>query len=50
MEKVNAKNIENTLLPLPGRGGTKVGTTPNLLGSLEELRTSMVLTKNPFLF
>jgi hypothetical protein len=44
VEKVTAKKIPNTLLPLPG---TKLGTPPNLLGSLEELRTSMVFTKDP---
>jgi hypothetical protein len=42
--KRTAKKIPNTLFPLPG---TKLGTTPNLLGSLEELRTSMVFTKEP---
>jgi hypothetical protein len=44
MEKVTIKKIENTLFPLHG---TKLGTTPNLLGSLEEFRTSMVFTKEP---
>jgi hypothetical protein len=44
VEKVNAKKIPNTLFPLHG---TKLGTTPNLLGSLEELGTSMVFTKEP---
>jgi hypothetical protein len=44
VEKVPAKKIPNTLFPLHG---TKLGATPNLLGSLEELRTSMVFTKAP---
>ena len=44
VEKVTAKKIQNTLLPLHG---TKLGTTPNLLGSLEESGTSMVFTKEP---
>jgi hypothetical protein len=42
--KVTAKKIPNTLFPLHG---TELGTTPNLLGSLEELGTSMVFTKEP---
>jgi len=44
VKKVTAKKIQNTLLPLHG---TKLGTTPTLLGSLEELRTSMVFTNDP---
>jgi hypothetical protein len=44
VEKVNAKKIPNTLFPLHG---TKLGTTPTLLGFLEELRTFMVFTKDP---
>jgi hypothetical protein len=42
VEKVTAKKIQNTLLPLPG---TELGTTPNLSGSFEELWTCMVFTK-----
>jgi len=49
VEKVAAEKIQNAPLPLLGSrlGGTKLGTTPNLLGSLEELGTSMVFTKDP---
>ena len=49
VEKVTAKKIQNVLLPLPSRklSGTKLGTTPNLLGSLEELGACMVFTKDP---
>jgi hypothetical protein len=41
---VTAKKMQNTLFPLDG---TNLGTTPNLLGSLEELGTSMIFTKEP---